>query len=178
MLTCSEIGTTFFSILLLLITTKVFSIEVQQTIIDSAPTKSALGCHTRLYTYRVSQTDSQGRECWDYVSVMSCWGRCDSSEISDWKFPYKKSFHPVCVHAHRTKAFAILRHCHPDVEPETNRYEYLEAKSCHCHTCSSTDNVSCEGPTIANVGGALEEKPGIKILALRSPDSDDLEYKK
>lgn len=26
-----------------------------------------------------------GHECWDHVSVWSCWGRCDSREISDWK---------------------------------------------------------------------------------------------
>lgn len=73
-----------------------------------------------------------GYECWDNVSVWSCWGRCDSREISDWKFPYKKSYHPVCVHAGRSKAFAMLRYCHPLADPETRRYEYLEANACHC----------------------------------------------
>lgn len=43
--------------------------------------KQALGCHLRLYTYRVEQTDSSGRICWDNVSAMSCWGRCDSREV-------------------------------------------------------------------------------------------------
>lgn len=75
---------------------------------------------------------STGHECWDHVSVWSCWGRCDSREISDWKFPYKKSYHPVCVHAGRSKAVAMLRYCHPSADPETRRYEYLEANACHC----------------------------------------------
>lgn len=74
----------------------------------------------------------KGHECWDHVSVWSCWGRCDSREISDWKFPYKKSYHPVCVHAGRSKAVAMLRFCHPLADPETRRYEYLEANGCHC----------------------------------------------
>lgn len=73
-----------------------------------------------------------GHECWDHVSVWSCWGRCDSREISDWKFPYKKSYHPVCVHAGRSKAVAMLRFCHPQASSETRRYEYLEANACHC----------------------------------------------
>lgn len=73
-----------------------------------------------------------GYECWDHVSVWSCWGRCDSREISDWKFPYKKSYHPVCVHASRSKSIAHLRFCHPLADPSTRRYEYMEADSCHC----------------------------------------------
>lgn len=73
-----------------------------------------------------------GYECWDHVSVWSCWGRCDSREISDWKFPYKKSYHPVCVHAGRSKSVAMLRFCHPQADPETRRYEYMEANACHC----------------------------------------------
>uniref|UniRef100_A0A182MA44 Glycoprotein hormone subunit beta domain-containing protein n=1 Tax=Anopheles culicifacies TaxID=139723 RepID=A0A182MA44_9DIPT len=96
------------------------------------PKTAYLGCHKRLFTYRVSQTDSKGRECWDHVSVLSCWGRCDSNEISDWRFPYKRSHHPVCVHAGRTKAVALLRHCHPDADLAARQYEYMEPKSCNC----------------------------------------------
>lgn len=58
-------------------------------------------------------------------------GSCQR-EISDWKFPYKKSYHPVCVHAGRSKAVATLRHCHPLADPGTKRYEYMEATGCHC----------------------------------------------
>lgn len=98
----------------------------------ASPQSASLRCNRRLYTYRISQSDSAGRECWDHVSVWSCFGRCDSKEISDWKFPYKRSYHPVCVHAARAKAVAYLRQCDANVEPETRRYEYMEAVECHC----------------------------------------------
>lgn len=100
--------------------------------IIQGPTRAPLGCHMRVYTYRIIQSDSRGHECWDHVSVWSCWGRCDSNEISDWKFPYKRSHHPVCVHAGRSKSVAILRHCHPLADESTKRYEYMEAIGCRC----------------------------------------------
>lgn len=40
-----------------------------------------LDCRPRLYNYRVTQTDSVGRMCWDMVTVVSCLGRCDSIEV-------------------------------------------------------------------------------------------------
>lgn len=107
--------------------------------------KPFLGCHRRRYNYRVTQTDKNGRQCWDFVNVKSCWGRCDSNEITDWKFPYKRSFHPVCVHADRAPAVTILKNCDPDVEPETAKYQYMDAISCRCQACSSSDT-SCEAP--------------------------------
>ncbi|KAJ4449366.1 hypothetical protein ANN_00764 [Periplaneta americana] len=42
---------------------------------------STLECHRRVYAQKVTKTDSAGRECWDVVKVMSCWGRCDSNEL-------------------------------------------------------------------------------------------------
>lgn len=130
-----------------------------------------LGCHRRMHTYRVSQTDKNNRECWDFVSVAVCWGRCDSGEISDWKFPFKRSYHPVCVHAARQPTVTILRNCHPEVDEITKRYEYLEAVSCHCHTCSSSDT-NCEAP----IGNVLQEGPTEKLLALAGTDSLSLDY--
>ncbi|ETN58908.1 glycoprotein hormone beta subunit [Anopheles darlingi] len=129
------------------------------------PNQLYLGCHKRLFTYRVSQTDSKGRECWDHVSVLSCWGRCDSNEISDWRFPYKRSHHPVCVHAGRTKAVAMLRHCHPDADLVARQYEYMEPKSCNCQTCSSTDT-SCEGPKQLNTEAVT------KIFQIEDEDTE------
>ncbi|KAH8328914.1 hypothetical protein KR067_005902, partial [Drosophila pandora] len=140
---------------------------VQLEPINSEPPVTSLGCHRRLYSYKVTQTDSLGHECWDYVSVWSCWGRCDSSEISDWKFPYKRSFHPVCVHAQRQPATAILKNCHPEVHESTNKYQYMEAVKCHCHTCSTQDT-SCEAPA-SNIMDR-------KVLTLTGVDSDDLDY--
>ncbi|XP_030377594.1 thyrostimulin beta-5 subunit [Scaptodrosophila lebanonensis] len=144
-------------------------IELQP--ISSGPTVAPLGCHRRVYTYKVTQSDLQGRECWDYVSVWSCWGRCDSSEISDWKFPYKRSFHPVCVHAQRQHAMAVLKNCHPDADESISRYNYMEAVNCHCNTCSTQDT-SCEAPS----NNVLDEKTGVKVLALTGADSVDLDY--
>ncbi|KAJ6646424.1 Thyrostimulin beta-5 subunit [Pseudolycoriella hygida] len=133
------------------------------------PVEAGLGCNMRLYTYRITQSDSKGRECWDHVSVWSCFGRCDSNEISDWKFPYKRSYHPVCMHAGRSKAVAMLRNCHPQATPETRRYEYMEAMGCHCQTCSTTDT-SCEAPN------NFRDETSIKVLALAGPSPEDLDY--
>lgn len=40
-----------------------------------------LDCRPRFYSYKVTQTDSEGRMCWDMVTVVSCFGRCDSIEV-------------------------------------------------------------------------------------------------
>ncbi|XP_003736156.1 thyrostimulin beta-5 subunit [Drosophila persimilis] len=140
--------------------------------INSGPTVAPLGCHRRVYTYKVTQSDLLGHECWDYVSVWSCWGRCDSSEISDWKFPYKRSFHPVCVHAQRQPAEAILKNCHPEADEGISKYHYMEAVNCHCHTCSTQDT-SCEAPA----NNVLDEgSKAVKVLTLTGADSVDLDY--
>ncbi|XP_050314219.1 thyrostimulin beta-5 subunit [Anthonomus grandis grandis] len=104
-----------------------------------------LRCHKKIYYFRVSQSDENGKECWDYLSIMACWGRCDSNEIADFRFPFKKSNHPVCVHYGRNKKFAILRNCEEGALPSASRYEYYEAADCKCQQCSSLDT-SCEGP--------------------------------
>ena len=39
-------------------------------------------CVRRVYSFKVSQQDRLGRTCSDVVTVMSCWGRCDSNEVS------------------------------------------------------------------------------------------------
>lgn len=143
-------------------------VTVEVTPIIEGPTVAPLGCHRRLYTYRITQADENGYECWDNVSVWSCWGRCDSNEISDWKFPYKRSFHPVCVHSGRSKAVATLRNCHPKADPNTKSYEYLEAIACNCQACSSTDT-SCEAPKLVHGDTA------VKVLAI-SGQGDDSDY--
>lgn len=129
-------------LLLLFVVCAVVSIAVGS---DEEEDPQKLGCHKRKYNFRVTQTDKKGRSCWDLVSVKSCWGRCDSNEISDYKFPFKRSFHPVCIFSGRIPSVAILRNCDADVEPLTNQYHYMEATSCKCQTCSSADT-SCEAP--------------------------------
>ncbi|CAG7838469.1 unnamed protein product [Allacma fusca] len=109
--------------------------------VDPATT---LDCHRRLYSYRVTKTDSAGRTCWDQVNVRSCWGRCDSNEIPDWRFPYKRSHHPVCIYGSRHERTVTLRNCQPDVEPGTDKYTFQEAETCVCTACKSSE-ASCEG---------------------------------
>ncbi|KAG8240352.1 hypothetical protein J437_LFUL000827 [Ladona fulva] len=65
-------------------------------------------------------------------------------QISDWRFPYKKSYHPVCMHGERTLFEKILRNCDPGVEPGTERHSYYVANTCVCSVCSSS-KASCEG---------------------------------
>lgn len=114
------------------------------------PIAQPLGCHKRTVTYRITQNDPQGMQCWDDVKIMTCWGRCESNEITDYKFPYKQSFHPVCVHAGRLPSVAHLKNCHPEAGEEARRYEYVEPVSCHCHICMSIDT-ECEAPSL-NIG--------------------------
>ncbi|XP_065167472.1 thyrostimulin beta-5 subunit-like [Atheta coriaria] len=135
---------------LLLLVGNVERIKAQNTLIEAIPEpinkemKDPLDCHRSTYTYRVTQSDAVGKQCWDTVTVMACWGRCDSNEISDWRFPYKKSSHPVCVHYGRSQAVVQLRHCEEGASEDARRYEYLEAAGCRCQLCSSSDT-SCEG---------------------------------
>lgn len=42
---------------------------------------NVLNCNKKMYTFRVSNTDNNGRTCSDEINVMSCWGRCDSNEV-------------------------------------------------------------------------------------------------
>ncbi|KAF4528202.1 hypothetical protein B566_EDAN014027 [Ephemera danica] len=105
---------------------------------------STLECHRRLYTYKVQQADAAGHLCWDDVHVWSCWGRCDSNEISDWRFPFKRSFHPVCMHEDRLPRTVLLKNCATGASPGTELYTVLEAASCRCAVCKSSE-ASCEG---------------------------------
>lgn len=43
--------------------------------------KKTLECHRREYTFTATRTDSFGRQCWQVIKSMSCWGRCDSTEV-------------------------------------------------------------------------------------------------
>lgn len=60
------------------------STAASQNIIDAGSSflDNTLQCHTKPYTFRVTQADENGKQCWDTLSVMACWGRCDSNEVS------------------------------------------------------------------------------------------------
>ncbi|GIY35226.1 thyrostimulin beta-5 subunit [Caerostris darwini] len=43
--------------------------------------ENTLDCHRREFTFKASQTDENGLQCWGVVTAMSCWGRCDTGEV-------------------------------------------------------------------------------------------------
>lgn len=53
-------------------------------------TPNALDCKQKMYEFAVSNTDVNGRTCFDKIQVMSCWGRCDSNEVTlvDYTYTY------------------------------------------------------------------------------------------
>nr|XP_015930088.1 thyrostimulin beta-5 subunit-like [Parasteatoda tepidariorum] len=101
--------------------------------------KGVLSCLRREYTLKATRTDRDGRQCWDIIRAISCWGRCDSFEIPDWRFPYKISVHPVCMHERRKLRRVELRNCDPGADEELRFYEYYDAESCSCGVCNSSD---------------------------------------
>ena len=45
-------------------------------------------CVRRPYAYKAWQEDEDGKACWDWVHVTSCWGKCDSNEVLYYSFPF------------------------------------------------------------------------------------------
>lgn len=80
-------------------------------------------------------------ECSGFVKVNSCWGRCDSSEIADYKIPFKISNHPVCTYSRVQKRRVRLPNCHPE-HPDPY-YVVYDALACSCRYCNSK-YTSCE----------------------------------
>jgi len=65
-------------------------------------------------------------------------------QVSDWRFPYKRSHHPVCIHAGQVLTEFVLKECDEGVQPGTELYVFPQAISCKCHTCKSSE-AACEG---------------------------------
>lgn len=66
------------------------------------------------------------------------------AQISDWRFPFKRSHHPVCQHDEIRVRSVRLRNCDPGVAEGTDTYQLVEAVSCKCQTCNSK-LTACEG---------------------------------
>ncbi|KAL5008248.1 hypothetical protein ScPMuIL_013829 [Solemya velum] len=98
-------------------------------------------CHIRQYTLRANKSSSSYGQCWDDIAVYSCWGRCDSSEIPDFKIPYKISHHPVCTYGRVRERLVRLSHC--DAGNPDRMYAVIDAVSCNCKVCNS-QYTSCE----------------------------------
>lgn len=103
-------------------------------------------CEKRVYEFNVEQIDEKGFRCQGNIKVNACYGRCQSKEIADWKFPYKRAHHPVCMTSTGVaKVVTMLTNCDPEASMEARRYEYSEPLDCQCKMCTSI-NTSCESP--------------------------------
>ncbi|GFY70214.1 thyrostimulin beta-5 subunit [Trichonephila inaurata madagascariensis] len=123
-----------------LVCAAVFIVIIQADQSIDTSFKNVLQCLRREYTLKATQSDDYGRRCWDVIRTTSCWGRCDSFEIPDWRFPYKISIHPVCMHDQKILRKVRLRHCDPpDTDDDLRIYEYYDAITCSCGVCNSSD---------------------------------------
>ncbi|NP_001191597.1 glycoprotein hormone beta subunit [Aplysia californica] len=107
--------------------------------------RTTLSCHVRSYQFRVTKPpviseDGQILRCSGIVTVNSCWGRCDSSEIGDYLMPYRISHHPVCTYTGRVPRQVTLSGCEDYPDPT---FEVFDAAGCECRLCDS-DYTSCE----------------------------------
>ncbi|KAH9380456.1 hypothetical protein HPB48_008795 [Haemaphysalis longicornis] len=66
-------------------------------------TLTTLECHRREYSFRATRSDAKGNRCWDDITAMSCWGRCDSGEVG--QPSYSPALSPCC----RRSAFTEVR---------------------------------------------------------------------
>lgn len=103
-------------------------------------------CEKLPYTFNVEQFDDKGYRCQGSITVNACYGRCQSKEIADWKFPFKRAHHPVCMTSTGVaKVVTMLPNCDLEASMEARRYEYSEPLDCVCKMCTSI-NTSCESP--------------------------------
>ncbi|OTF76583.1 hypothetical protein BLA29_006308 [Euroglyphus maynei] len=110
--------------------------------------QQTLDCHERSFTFKAVRTDPvTGLQCRDYIRLLSCWGRCSSGEIADYRFPYKRSFHNVCIHDVVEKRLFELTDCDRGAPEYLRSYEAVVAKSCVCRRCE-TSMVNCESASI------------------------------
>ncbi|KAF0296284.1 Thyrostimulin beta-5 subunit [Amphibalanus amphitrite] len=105
----------------------------------------AAGCEPRLdRPMHVLRRDPAGLACWGTVRAVTCWGHCQSHEVPDWRFPYRRSYHPVCMHGTVQLRTVTLPHCQPGAAAGTDRHTFLDAVSCGCAPCRGAV-ASCEG---------------------------------
>ncbi|KAK0059906.1 glycoprotein hormone beta-5, partial [Biomphalaria pfeifferi] len=107
--------------------------------------QTTLSCHLRRYQFRVTKppiyvSDGSIVHCTGVVTVNSCWGRCDSSEVGDYVMPFKISHHPVCSYTGRDRKRVTLSDCEGYPDPTV---EVFDASGCECKLCDS-DYTSCE----------------------------------
>lgn len=120
---------------------------------------SPMQCNMRRFTFKATKTDEAGNRCSGLITARICYGGCDTGEIADWLFPYKKSVHKVCRHGQRIRKLAHLEECSSEnVEPSLREYYFVDAADCVCKKCTSVDT-TCLGtmsrPHLQTLGEAV-----------------------
>ena len=111
----------------------------------SSATSPLLECAMRQFTFRALKSDETGNKCWGHVTANICLGGCDTGEIADWLFPYKKSIHKVCRHGRRLRRRVQLESCSSEQVADSLRdYYFVDAIDCVCKKCTSADT-TCLG---------------------------------
>lgn len=116
---------------------------------SAAAADSPMECKLKRYKFTASKVDQFGNKCSGEVVATICYGGCDTGEIADWLFPYKKSIHKVCRHGQRVRRRKLLTDCEwagseAPVDPQLREYHYVDAASCVCKKCTSIDT-TCLG---------------------------------
>lgn len=145
--------------------------EIYPIVVEGPRKQPPNTCEKLPYTFKVEQIDEKGYRCEGTITVNACYGRCQSKEISDWKFPFKRAHHPVCVtFSGVSKVVTTLTNCDAEADMSIRRYEYTEPIDCTCRLCSSS-NTSCESP------GQLthNRNPMVKLVAAPIIETDDYE---
>lgn len=135
---------------------------------EEANGEDSMSCNMRRFIYRATKTSRSGSQCTGLVMATICYGGCDTGEIADWVFPYKKSIHKVCQHGGRQRRRIRLSHCRtssgevpsPEELQDLAIYRYVDATSCVCKKCASADT-ACLGtmsrPQLQTMGEAVAE---------------------
>lgn len=76
--------------------------------LDDVDLDGVFSCVRRGYSFKVSQQDQRGRTCWDTVTAMSCWGRCDSNEVTTRFFSSALSFARKSGYIRKTRQAKVL----------------------------------------------------------------------
>lgn len=107
--------------------------------------ETQLECNKRQYTFKAVKRDDLGNKCSGILKATICYGSCDTGEIADWIFPFKKSIHKVCSHGQRVRRRVILPECSSSsVDPSLREYHYVDAKTCVCQKCNPAET-TCLG---------------------------------
>ncbi|XP_013400795.1 thyrostimulin beta-5 subunit [Lingula anatina] len=111
----------------------------------SVDPKTMLACNQREFRYNVEKPpyvapDGTTITCKGTVKVWACYGRCETSEVGDYEFPFKLSFHNVCTYGGDVVRRRVTLDCPGYPDPTV---ELFDVERCECQVCRY-DKTSCE----------------------------------